>query len=101
MLVPFPKKKVPRAVADEELAILERTYPNAVTALHYNNPFELLIAVILSAQTTDAGVNLATPALFKKYPTPEKLAKAELPDVERLLRTLGFFRTKSKNIIKT
>ena len=97
--IPFPKKKVPKKVALEELAILERTYPNAATALHYTNAFELLIAVALSAQTTDARVNLTTPELFKKYPTPQKLAKASLSDVELILRPIGFYRTKGKNII--
>ena len=97
--VPFPKSKVSRATARRELAILEKTYPRAVTALHYSNAFELLIAVILSAQCTDARVNLATPALFAKYPTAEKLAKAKQSDVERLIRSCGFFRMKSKNII--
>lgn len=97
--VPFPKSKVSRAVAERELAILEQTYPRAVTALHYSNPFELLIAVILSAQCTDARVNMATPALFAGYPTPEKLAKARQGDVERLVRSCGFFRMKAKNII--
>lgn len=97
--IPFPKKKVPRATALEELDILERTYPNAVTALAYHNPFELLIAVILSAQCTDARVNMATPALFKKYPTPQKLATAKPSDVEGIIKSLGFFRMKAKNII--
>ncbi len=97
--IPFPKSKVSRVIAERELAILEKTYPHAVTALHYSNPFELLMAVILSAQCTDARVNLATPALFAKYPTPEKLAKAKQSDVERLIRSCGFFRMKSKNII--
>jgi len=97
--IPFPKSKVSRDVAVRELAILEATYPQAVTALHYSNPFELLIAVILSAQCTDARVNLATPSLFAKYPTPVKLAKAKQSDVERLIRSCGFFRMKSKNII--
>ncbi len=97
--IPFPKKKVPRDVALDELAVLERTYPAAVTALHYTNPFELLIAVILSAQCTDARVNLTTPTLFAKYPTPQKLAKAELPDVEHIIKSCGFFRMKSKNIV--
>jgi endonuclease-3 len=97
--IPFPKKKVTRAVALEELAILERTYPAAVTALDYREPFELLIAVILSAQCTDARVNLTTPVLFKKYPDAKALAKAEQSDVETIIKSCGFFRMKSKNII--
>ena len=97
--IPFPKKKVPRRVALEELAILEQTYPHAVTALEYASDFQLLIAVILSAQTTDTRVNMTTPALFAKYPTPEKLASARQPDVEQIIRSTGFFRMKAKNII--
>lgn len=97
--IPFPQKKVTKARALEELAILERAYPDAVTALVYRSPFELLVAVVLSAQNTDARVNLATPALFEKYPTPEKLAKAKQADVEKLIRSCGFFRMKAKNII--
>jgi endonuclease-3 len=97
--IPFPNKKVPRRVALAELEILERTYPHAVTALTYQNEFQLLIAVILSAQTTDARVNMTTPALFAKYPTPEKLAAARQSDVEAIIRSTGFFRMKSKNII--
>jgi endonuclease III len=97
--IPFPKKKVPRRVALEELAILERTYPHPATALEYRNEFELLVAVILSAQCTDARVNMTTPALFAKYPTPEKLARARQPDVEKLIKSCGFFRMKAKNII--
>ena len=97
--IPFPKKKVPRRVALEELAILERTYPHAVTALEYDSEFQLLIAVILSAQTTDARVNMTTPALFAKYPTAEKLARARQADVEKIIQSTGFFRMKAKNII--
>jgi endonuclease III len=97
--IPFPKKKVPKKVAVEELAILERTYPQAVTALAFNNPFELLIAVILSAQCTDVRVNMTTPALFAKYPTPQKLSAAKAPDVEKIIKSCGFFRMKTKNII--
>lgn len=97
--IPFPTKKVPRRVALEQLAILERTYPNPVTALEYRSEFELLIAVILSAQTTDVRVNMTTPALFAKYPTPEKLARAKQTDVESVIRSTGFFRMKAKNII--
>jgi endonuclease III len=97
--IPFPKKKVPRKVALDELAILERTYPHAATALEYENDFQLLIAVILSAQTTDARVNMTTPALFAKYPTPQKLAAAKQSDVEQIIKSTGFFRMKAKNII--
>jgi endonuclease-3 len=97
--VPFPKKKVPRAVAVRELAILERAYPGAATALEYDSPFTLLIAVILSAQCTDARVNLTTPFLFQKYPTPQALAEARQEDVEQIVKSCGFFRMKAKNII--
>jgi endonuclease-3 len=99
MAVPFPKRKVSRAVAAQELAILERTYPHAVTALDYGDPFELLIAVILSAQCTDARVNLTTPHLFAKYPDARALARAKQADVERIIKSCGFFRTKAKNVI--
>jgi endonuclease III len=97
--IPFPKKKVPRKIALDELAILERTYPHAGTALEYKSDFQLLIAVILSAQTTDARVNMTTPALFEQYPTPEKLAAAKQSDVEEIIKSTGFFRMKAKNII--
>jgi endonuclease III len=97
--IPFPTRRVPRATALEELSILEQTYPHAVTALEYRNPFELLIAVILSAQCTDARVNMTTPALFAKYPTPQALANAKASDVEHIIKSCGFFRMKAKNII--
>ena len=99
MPIPFPKRKVSRAVAREELAILERTYPNAVTALKYRSPFELLVAVILSAQCTDARVNLITPHLFAKYRDAKALARADQDDVEKIIKSCGFFRMKAKNII--
>ncbi len=99
MTIPFPKRKVTRAVAAEELAILERTYPDAVTALAYRNPFELLVAVILSAQCTDARVNLTTPALFAAYADAEALASADPAGVERIIKSCGFFRQKTKSII--
>jgi endonuclease-3 len=86
-------------VALAELAILEKSYPNAVTALEYRNEFELLVAVILSAQCTDVRVNMTTPALFAKYPTPEKLARARPESVEKIIKSCGFFRMKAKNII--
>ena len=99
MTIPFPKRKVTRAVAAAELAILEQTYPAAVTALDYGNPFELIIAVTLSAQCTDARVNLTTPFLFAKYPDAKALGAAKQEDVEAIIKSCGFFRTKAKNII--
>ncbi len=78
---------------------LERFYPEAECALDHMNVFQLLIAVTLSAQTTDKAVNLVTPALFEKFPTPEKLAKAELGEVEECIRKIGMYRQKAKNIV--
>lgn len=98
--IPFPLKKVSKAIAASQLEILEAMYPDAVTALHYRNPFELLISVILSAQCTDARVNATTPALFAKYPTAARLARATQLDVEKIVRSCGFFRMKSHNIIR-
>ena len=98
-VIPFPKKKVSAEVGRRELAILEGAYPEAVTALHYDSPFTLIVAVILSAQTTDARVNLTTPHLFAAYPTPEALGNAPLEDVERIVKSTGFFRMKAKNIV--
>jgi endonuclease-3 len=97
--IPFPLRRVSKEVARKELEILEHAYPHAETALEYSNPFELLIAVILSAQCTDARVNMTTPVLFKKYPTAEKLAKAKQHDVEQIIKSCGFFRMKARNII--
>ena len=98
-MIPFPKKKVARDVARSELRILEREYPNPTTALKYRNPFELLIAVILSAQCTDERVNMTTPALFSRYPAPRDLAAAKPHDVEGMIKSCGFFRMKTKSII--
>ncbi|HEV3155365.1 MAG TPA: endonuclease III [Candidatus Baltobacteraceae bacterium] len=97
--IPFPLRKVSKDVGEKELAILERAYPHAETALHYTNPFELIVAVILSAQCTDARVNMTTPVLFEKYPTPQKLAKAKSEDIERIIKSCGFFRMKTRSII--
>ena len=80
------------------LDALRKTYPNVVCALTHRNAFELTIATILSAQTTDVGVNKVTPELFDLYPTPEALARAPLADIERIIRTTGFYRAKAKNI---
>ena len=80
------------------IAYFEAQVPIAETELLYNNPFELLVAVILSAQCTDKRVNQTTPALFKKYPNPQKMAKAELKDIQNLVKSTGFFRAKAKNV---
>ena len=75
-------------------------YSDAVTELSYTNDYELLIAIILSAQCTDKRVNIITPALFEKYPSVYELADASLDDVKELLKSCSFFNNKSKNIIK-
>ena len=80
-------------------AFLEH-YSDAVTELNYTNDYELLIAIILSAQCTDKRVNIITPALFEKYPSVKELAVAELEDVKELLKSCSFFNNKAKNIIK-
>lgn len=82
------------------LSYLDEKYPNAYCELKYTKDYELLIAVMLSAQTTDKSVNEATAILFKKYPTCEDLAKANLYDVERIISHLGMYQVKAKNVIK-
>lgn len=79
--------------------IIGEMFPNAKAELNYTNPFELLIATVLSAQTTDIKVNEVTKSLFLRYPTPEVLQKAEQEDVEEYIKTIGLYRTKAKNII--
>lgn len=81
------------------LRALDEAYPNAVCALDHKSPWELLVATILSAQCTDARVNMVTPALFRRFPTPAAMAKAPLPEIESLIRTTGFFRNKAKSIL--
>ena len=81
------------------LDYLKKLYPNPQCELNYETPFQLLIAVILSAQCTDKRVNLVTPLLFTKYKTIESLATAKLEEVEEIIRPLGFYVTKSKVII--
>jgi endonuclease III len=80
---------------------LEKLYPDAHCALTHRNAFELLVATILSAQCTDARVNMVTPVLFKKYPTPEALAQAPQQDIEKIIQSTGFFRSKAKSIRET
>lgn len=78
---------------------LKKEYPDAICSLNYKNDFQLLVATRLSAQCTDARVNIVTPALFKKYPTVEAFAEADVADVEKIIRSCGFYRTKAKDII--
>lgn len=78
--------------------ILNEMFPHAKAELNYQNTFELLIAVVLSAQTTDISVNRITPELFRKYPTPKDLKDAPIEDIEHLIRSIGLFRNKAKNI---
>ena len=97
-------KKAPRRnpLAPERIAaLLERlaqAYPGAECALHHNSPWELLVATILSAQCTDARVNMVTPALFKKFPTPADFAHAPLVEIEELIRSTGFYHNKAKSL---
>lgn len=77
---------------------LGRMYPDAGCSLDFRNPFELLVATILSAQSTDATINQVTPKLFKKYPTPQELARAKRPALEQVIHSTGFFRNKAKAI---
>ncbi len=78
---------------------LAAEYPDAVCELDHRNAYELLAATILSAQSTDARVNMVTPALFERYPTPEDLAEADPEELEELIRSTGFFRSKAKSLI--
>jgi endonuclease-3 len=80
------------------LKALDEAYPAVQCALTHNSPWELLVATILSAQCTDVRVNLVTPELFRRFPTPQKMAKATLPELEALIRTTGFYHNKAKSI---
>ena len=84
-----------RAIID----ILTHRYPDALCALHYKKDYELMIAVRLSAQCTDARVNLITPALFAAYPTLEAMATADITDVENLVHSCGFYKHKARDIV--
>ena len=94
--------KLSRDLAPKRVAAilkgLDEAYPDVECALVHSSPWELLVATILSAQCTDVRVNMVTPALFKRFPTPSAMAKAGLPELEQLIRTTGFFRNKAKSI---
>jgi endonuclease III len=102
-----PAKKGAKSPAGGDLApervaailkALDEAYPNAECALNHRSPWELLVATILSAQSTDARVNMVTPELFRRFPAPAAMAKASQAELEALVRTTGFFRNKSKSI---
>jgi endonuclease III len=82
------------------IELLEKEYPDAKTALNYSNPLEILVATMLSAQTTDERVNIVTKTLFKKYRAPEDYAKADLKELERDVRSTGFYHNKALNLKK-
>ena len=79
---------------------LEKLYPDAICSLEYSDAFQLLIATRLSAQCTDARVNMVTPALFKAFPTAEKMAEAEISEVENLIKTCGLYKTKARDLVE-
>ncbi|MCK5199233.1 MAG: endonuclease III [Spirochaetales bacterium] len=80
--------------------LLRKLYPDPVSFLDYNSPYQLMVAVILSAQTTDAQVNRVTPELFRKYPDPGGLMASNLIEVERIIRSTGFYKVKARNITR-
>lgn len=80
---------------------LQQLYPEHIIPLHHKNAWQLLCAVILSAQCTDARVNQITPALFKKYPTPQKLAQADIKDVEKIIHSAGFYHSKAVSLVES
>lgn len=91
--------KLAKAQAETVLRKLKKNYPDAHCALVYENPFQLLLATILSAQCTDERVNLVTPYLFSKYPSPEAMASAVQNEVEEIIHSTGFYKNKAKSLI--
>src|SRR5215831_14374131 len=101
-LVPSDRMKTPdprRRQAGRIVRALAKLYPDAYCALRHENPLQLLIATILSAQCTDVRVNLVTPALFARYPDAASFANADQAELERMIQSTGFFRNKAKSII--
>lgn len=91
--------KAKRTRARAILEALKGAYPKARTELNHENPFQLLVATVLSAQATDKSVNQATPALFARFPTPKALAEASPEEVEPYIRRIGLYRTKARNLV--
>ena len=96
--MPVKKTELTKRATDV-LRLLKLEYPVAICELTHESAFQLLAATILSAQCTDVRVNMVTPALFDAYPTPEKLATADVAHVEQLVRSTGFYQTKAKNLV--
>ena len=94
------KRLIDNKNVTEVLDILETMHPEAACALDHRDPFELIVAVALSAQTTDVSVNKVTPELFRMYPDAESLAAADPDEVMEIIRTIGLYRNKSKNIVR-
>ena len=90
-----PRKRVAKIIE-----LLEQQYPDAKTALNYSNPLEMLVATMLSAQTTDSTVNVVTRSLFKRYKTAEDYAKADIKELEQDIRSTGFYHNKARNLQK-
>jgi endonuclease-3 len=90
----------PKERTQKVIELLEKQYPNAKTALNYTNPLEILVATMLSAQTTDERVNIVTKSLFNKYKTPEDYAGADIKELEQDVRSTGFYHNKARNLQK-
>lgn len=101
MLLLTMKQADIRDLADDIFSLLDSSYPDTIEFLRYRSSFELLISVILSAQTTDRQVMEVTPALFSRYPGPEELSEARLDDIMDIIRSTGFYKVKADNIKKT
>lgn len=95
------KKMLKKPKIREVIDLLEELYPDACCELDFRSPFELLVATILSAQSTDKRVNIVTEQLFKKYNTPKTMLKLSQEELQEQIRTIGFYRNKSKNILNT
>jgi endonuclease-3 len=97
--MPKESKKKKRERANTVFEVLRAEYPDARTALDHSDPFELAVATILSAQCTDERVNMVTPQLFQRFPNAEALAHAPQEDLEEIIHSTGFFRSKARNLI--
>ena len=98
--MPRESKKARKQRAAQVYDHLAEEYPDAKCALHHRSPFELAVATILSAQCTDARVNMVTPELFRLYPDPPSLARAKQEELEEVIRSTGFFRNKARSLVR-